>query len=103
MATLPASLSRRLLRGQIATFAIMAAIFALSTWSLSYWKGWAYLINFAVCTFIVTTYVAYRDPALLRRRMRSGPAAEREPAQKLIQTINLSGIVGLIIVPGLDH
>jgi len=97
------SLARRVLVGEARLFAIMAAILVLSAWSFSYWEGWAFLINFAICTAALTAYCAYRDPALLERRMRAGPTAEREPAQKVIQTVNAVAVTGLVVVPGLDH
>lgn len=97
------SLGRRVFVGEIQFLGVMSAILVLSAWSFLYWAGWAFVINFAVCMFALTTYLAYRDPALLERRMRAGPAAEREPAQKLIQTFNASGSVALLILPGLDN
>jgi protein-S-isoprenylcysteine O-methyltransferase Ste14 len=81
----------------------MAAILVLSAWSFSYWEGWAFLVNFAAGVAALTVYCAYRDPALLERRMRAGPTAEREPAQKLIQAINGLASAALLVVPGLDH
>src|SRR5262249_35203013 len=103
-ATKPAtSLARRVVIGETRLFAIMAAILVLSAWSFSYWEGWAFLINFAICTPALTAYCAYRDRALLERRMRAGPPAEREPAQKLVQTVNAVAVTGVVGVPGLDH
>jgi protein-S-isoprenylcysteine O-methyltransferase Ste14 len=43
------------------------------------------------------------DPALMQRRMRGGPTAEKEPVQKIIMIITSLGFVGLLVVPALDH
>jgi protein-S-isoprenylcysteine O-methyltransferase Ste14 len=101
--TLNRPLAHRVVVGQARLFAVVAAILVLSAWSFSYWQGWAFLINLATCTAALTAYCAYRDPALLERRMRAGPTAERDPAQKIIQTVNAAAVTGLVIVPGLDH
>jgi protein-S-isoprenylcysteine O-methyltransferase Ste14 len=44
-----------------------------------------------------------KDPQLLERRMRGGPSAEKEPAQKIIMFFASLGFIGLIVVPALDH
>src|SRR5262249_5253564 len=44
-----------------------------------------------------------RDPALLERRLRGGPTAEKRPAQKLIMLGASLGFVALLVVPALDH
>ena len=51
----------------------------------------------------MTIYLARRDPALLERRMRGGPGAEREPAQKRIMRLISLAFVALLVVPALDH
>jgi protein-S-isoprenylcysteine O-methyltransferase Ste14 len=43
------------------------------------------------------------DPGLLQRRMRGGPFAEKQAAQKIIMSLTSLGFIGLIVVPGLDH
>src|SRR5262245_65649189 len=44
-----------------------------------------------------------RDPALLERRMRGGPLAEKRPAQKLAMLGASIGFVALLVVPALDR
>ena len=39
----------------------------------------------------------------MERRMRGGPFAEKEPAQKIIMVLTSVGFIGLLIVPALDH
>jgi protein-S-isoprenylcysteine O-methyltransferase Ste14 len=44
-----------------------------------------------------------KDPELLGRRMRGGPAAEKEVAQKIIMVFASLGFIGLLVVPALDR
>jgi protein-S-isoprenylcysteine O-methyltransferase Ste14 len=48
-------------------------------------------------------YLSRRDPALLERRMRGGPTAEPERAQRIIMWLVSLGFVALLVVPALDH
>jgi protein-S-isoprenylcysteine O-methyltransferase Ste14 len=52
---------------------------------------------------VVSVWLIRHDPALLERRMRGGPFAERERSQKIIMTITSLGFLGLLVVPGLDR
>src|SRR5262249_101091 len=44
-----------------------------------------------------------RDPALLQRRMRGGPTAEKEPTQRVIMLFTSLGFIALLVVPALDY
>ena len=44
-----------------------------------------------------------RDTALLERRMRGGPLAEKRPAQKRIMVFTSIGFLALLVVPALDY
>jgi protein-S-isoprenylcysteine O-methyltransferase Ste14 len=56
-----------------------------------------------VASVAITLYLVRCDPALLERRMRGGPWAEREPVQKAIMWITSAGFIALLILPGLDR
>ena len=43
------------------------------------------------------------NPALLAKRLRAGPRAEKEATQKIIMALASTAFVALLIVPGLDH
>ncbi len=58
-----------------------------SAWSLRYWQAWAFLAAFGVSVTAITLYLLQKDPALLERRMRAGPGAEKEKSQKVIQVV----------------
>src|SRR5262245_53986308 len=67
-----------------------------------WWQGWVYLAIFTVTSILITLDLMRRDPALLARRLRAGPTAERRPAQKLIMLCTSLGFMTLLVVPALD-
>jgi protein-S-isoprenylcysteine O-methyltransferase Ste14 len=71
--------------------------------TVDYWQGWVYLSIVAAASVLVTLDVMRRDPALLERRMRGGPAAEGRPAQRVIMLFTSIGFIALLVVPALDH
>jgi protein-S-isoprenylcysteine O-methyltransferase Ste14 len=71
--------------------------------TLDYWQGWLYLSIYAVGSVLVTGYLLRHDPALLQRRLRGGPAAEKRPAQRIIMLFASIGFVALLVVPALDR
>ncbi|HJZ58870.1 MAG TPA: isoprenylcysteine carboxylmethyltransferase family protein [Gemmataceae bacterium] len=71
--------------------------------SIDYWQAWVYLIVFSVCAGAITLYLMRFDPALLERRMRGGPTAEKEPSQRIIMSIVSVAYVALFVVSGLDR
>ena len=68
-----------------------------------YWQAWAYLGVFCVSSLLITRYLMTNDPALLRRRLRAGPAAEKEKPQKVIMLLVSIGFVASLVVPALDR
>jgi len=74
-----------------------------SAGTINYWQGWLYLLIFLGASLLTTVYLMKNDPALLERRMRGGPTAEKRPAQKIIMLFTSIGFVSLLIVPAFDH
>jgi protein-S-isoprenylcysteine O-methyltransferase Ste14 len=70
--------------------------------TVRYWQAWIYLSIFIGASILTTLYLMRHDPALLERRMRGGPTAERQPAQRLIMLCASIGFIGLLVVPALD-
>ena len=97
------NLTRRSLIGIVWLGVVLAAMIFLPAWSLAYWQGWTFWSVFLVCCLATTLYLLRRDPALVERRMRSGPTAERQSSQRWIQTINGLLFCAIVIVPALDH
>jgi protein-S-isoprenylcysteine O-methyltransferase Ste14 len=59
------------------------------------------LAVFLGASALITGDLAKRDPELLRRRMRGGPTAEKEPTQRVIMLLASAGFISLLVVPGL--
>jgi protein-S-isoprenylcysteine O-methyltransferase Ste14 len=72
-------------------------------WSLSFWQGWIYCLIFAGCQLGITLYFLRHDPALIERRMRGGPRAEKEPTQKTILAWTTIVAILMLLFPAFDH
>lgn len=71
--------------------------------SLVYWQGWLFLFVIIASSLAITLGLLRRDPALVERRMRSGPRAERESSQKWIMGLASVLFCAIVVVPALDH
>jgi protein-S-isoprenylcysteine O-methyltransferase Ste14 len=87
--------------------AVLAAAMGLllfgAAGTMRYWQAWVYLSVFLGASLLTTLYLMRRDPALLERRMRGGPFAEREATQRLIMIFTSLGFIALLTVPALDR
>src|SRR5215470_15103576 len=87
--------------------AILAAVLGLVLFvpagTVDYWQAWVYLSIFMGASALTTVYLLRRDPALLERRMRGGPTAEKRPAQEFIMLGTSIGFIALVVVPAFDH
>jgi protein-S-isoprenylcysteine O-methyltransferase Ste14 len=82
---------------------ITGALLFVPAGTLRYWQAWVYLTVFVGCSALTTVDLIRRDPALLERRLRGGPAAERRPAQRVIMAFMSLGFALLMLVPALDR
>jgi len=82
---------------------LMALLLFVPAGTLRYWQAWAYLATFVGASVLTTLDLMKRDPALLERRMRGGPAAEKRPAQRTIMLLVSICFATLLVVPALDH
>jgi protein-S-isoprenylcysteine O-methyltransferase Ste14 len=89
--------------GLLFLFVAMAALLFVPAGTSDYWQAWTFLAVYFACSLALSLYLMIADPALMQRRMRGGPAAEKEPVQKIIMIITSLGFVGLLVVPALDH
>lgn len=83
--------------------AVMALLLFVPAGTVHYWQGWVYLGVFAGVSTLITLDLIRKDPALLARRMKGGPTAEKQPNQKLIMLGMSIGFIALLVVPALDH
>jgi protein-S-isoprenylcysteine O-methyltransferase Ste14 len=89
--------------GLLCLFLVMAALLFIPAGTVDYWQAWVFLALFFAWSIAVTGYLVHKDPQLLQRRMRGGPFAEKEAAQKIIMRLTSLGFIGLIVVPAFDH
>jgi len=82
---------------------VMAALLFIPAGTLAYWQAWLFLAVYFAASLAITLYLMKKDPALLERRMSGGPAAEKEPIQKIIMSFVSLGFIGLFVLAALDH
>ena len=81
----------------------LAAMLFVPAGTLRFWQGWLFGFVFVAATSAISVYFLKHDPKLVERRMRAGPMAEQEPAQKIIMAITFLGFFLLMALPGFDH
>lgn len=89
--------------GLLVLAAVMALLLFLAAGTVRYWEAWIYLAVFFGASWLITLYLMRNDPALLQRRLKGGPMAEKEPVQKLIMFLASLGFIASLIVPALDY
>ncbi|PTL79195.1 hypothetical protein DAT35_36745 [Vitiosangium sp. GDMCC 1.1324] len=80
----------------------MALLVFVPAGTARYGRGWVLLGVFLGAALAVTLRLLRSDRALLERRLKSGPAAESRPLQKLLQSLASLGFVGVLVLPALD-
>jgi protein-S-isoprenylcysteine O-methyltransferase Ste14 len=93
----------RALRNLVLFMIVLAALLFGPAWSLGFGEAWLYLALLGVLSVAITLYLAAYDPALLQRRLRAGPGAERETLQKVVVAIASMMVGALMVVASLDH
>ena len=81
---------------------LAVALFA-PAWTLHFWQAWLYLVLFVSSSAAVTIYLWKRDRALLSRRVRAGPIAEKTRTQRIIQLFASLAFLAILVVPSLDR
>jgi protein-S-isoprenylcysteine O-methyltransferase Ste14 len=97
------SLHKKAFSGLAVLLLVMASLVFAAAGTLRYWQAWTFLAVYFAASLAITLYLIRKDPALLARRMSGGPFAEKEPAQKLIQSATSLGFIGLLVLPAVDH
>jgi protein-S-isoprenylcysteine O-methyltransferase Ste14 len=80
----------------------MALLLFIPAGGVHYRQAWVYLAIFFAASVLTTLYLMKNDPALLSRRLKGGPIAEKEWAQKIIMLFTSIGFIALLVVPALD-
>ena len=89
--------------GLLFFFPIVGIPIFLPAGTLNYWEAWVFIAVFFTCNLVLTGYLVFRDPELLKRRMKVGPAAEKTMTEKIIVALAFVFFAGIAIVPALDH
>ena len=82
---------------------VMGLLVFVSAGTTAYWQAWVYLAIFFGASALTTVFLLRRDPALLERRMRGGPTAEKRPVERVIMAFTSIGFIALLVVPALDR
>jgi protein-S-isoprenylcysteine O-methyltransferase Ste14 len=75
----------------------------LPAWTLNYWQAWVFIVVFMTSANAIGVYLSLKDPELLERRKKGGPAAEQSTAQKIIISFAILGNIALLVFCALDH
>ena len=81
---------------------VMGLLLFVPAGTVHYWQAWVYLSLFTGASILTTLYLMRHDPALLARRMRAGPTAEKQPVQRRIMLCTSIGFLALLVVPAFD-
>ncbi len=95
--------SRGILLFVLKFFAVFPVLLFLPAGTLNFWQGWTLWGMFGVLMATGGGYFLKRDPALIQRRLRRGPVAEKERSQKIIVAVLSVLFLPEFIIPGLDH
>jgi protein-S-isoprenylcysteine O-methyltransferase Ste14 len=97
------NLRTKTLLSLVALTVAMGLLLFVSAGTLAYREAWVYLAIFIGASLLISLYLLRKDPALLQRRMRGGPTAEKETTQKIIMLFASIGFIALLVVPALDY
>ena len=82
---------------------VLGGVLFLPAKTFQYWQAWVYIAVFAVASAAITIYLMKKDTALLQRRVNAGPADEKRPIQKIIQTVAQVAFLAIFVVSAFDH
>ena len=97
-----ASLNKKAWIGSVFLAVAMGLLLFVPAGTLGYWQAWVYLGVFFGASSLITLHLMEKDPALLQRRLSSGPMAEKEKTQKIAMSFASMGFVASLVVPALD-
>ena len=87
----------------IAVVAVMGLLLFIPAGKIRYWQAWVYLAIYIGVSLLFSTYLFRNDPALLERRIKGGPTAEKRTTQKIAMLFASLGFVALLVVPALNY
>jgi len=82
---------------------IVGVLLFLPAWSFDFWQAWVFLVVYFGPQLLMMGWFRKNDPALLKRRLNLGPAAENRRIQKVVMSLVRIFFILKLLVPGLDH
>ncbi|MFB6454091.1 methyltransferase family protein [Chitinophaga sp. Hz27] len=95
--------SSQTFKGVLKSIIILGLMIFIPAGTLYYWPGWIFFAVNAINIWFITFYFLKHDPALLQRRMSTGPTHEKERSQRNIQWVNGVLIVSLYVGAALEY
>jgi protein-S-isoprenylcysteine O-methyltransferase Ste14 len=71
--------------------------------TLHYWQAWVFLAVFTIASLYSAVYLFRKNPAVVERRMRSGPKAETRPVQKVVTSAISILFIAVLVFSALDY
>jgi hypothetical protein len=90
------SLDAKAWLGLIFLAIVMGLLLFVPAGTVNYGEAWAFLTVFFGASTLHTLYLVKHDRALLRRRLRGGPTAEREATQKIVMLFTSIGFISYL-------
>jgi protein-S-isoprenylcysteine O-methyltransferase Ste14 len=81
----------------------LGALLFVPAWTLNYWQAWVFIVVFMISVNVIGIYLSLKDPALLERRMKAGPTKETSPAQRIIMSMAILSLLGVLVFCAFDH
>jgi protein-S-isoprenylcysteine O-methyltransferase Ste14 len=97
------TLAGQTILGFLALAVAMGVALFVPAGTFAYWQAWLYLAIFLGSAAAITVYLAEKDPALLERRVKAGPTAEKERTQQLVQAVASVAFVSVLVLSALDY
>jgi protein-S-isoprenylcysteine O-methyltransferase Ste14 len=82
---------------------VLALALFIPAGTINYWQAWVFLVVWTVSVLAITLYLMKRDPGLLERRVATGPVAEQQLSQQIIQALSSLAFIVMFVLPALDH
>jgi len=97
------SLKIKTLLGFVELIIIIGLFLFAPAGSFNFWQAWVYSIIFVGSSAMIPFYLWRTDPELLARRVNTGPGAEKERTQKIIQFFATILFIAFLVIPAFDH
>jgi protein-S-isoprenylcysteine O-methyltransferase Ste14 len=89
--------------GILGVLAAMALLLFLPAGTPAFWQGWAFLAVWGVASIGISVFLVTRDRALMERRMRGGPTAEKRTSQRVSMWFASALFAAIFVIAGFDR